>query len=118
MEGVRRVGRTSGSRLGALGYTRTKGTLAVPCHFLNSPAMTGSSSVKSATRETAPIWRSLARVCSISMLEALLAMHVKHVFAVKSTSTGWPSLRACSTASGLHGFQSIPDAEDLGRIAK
>ena len=56
---------------------------------------------------------SFARTDGISMLVFLFTWQVRHQSAVKSTSTGRPSLRAFATASGLQRCQSMPSADSF-----
>lgn len=49
-----------------------------------------------------------ARVASISMAVALFHLQLRQLSAVKSTITGCPSRRACSTAAALHFCHSNP----------
>src|SRR5258705_12757998 len=97
---------------GSFGYTSTSGTPA-RLYLLSSAAIRGSLSVKSPINATALIFLSFARVLGISMLVRLFARQFRHVLAVKSTSTGRPRARACATASGLQGCQSIPSGPSL-----
>ena len=47
----------------------------------------------------------------------MMALHVTHQLAVKSTSTGFPAARACATAAGDQGCQSIPPEETARLVA-